>query len=166
MRPKIKKYCTTCLSPFSGDQAMPAYSPMVTFSTDFFKPLPGEAEQSVNEIYGLALSNWLVEKLGKRNIGAEVICAEDWGWLVDVFSIRGEFFLFRLFLGCANTENVFSDSGFVEWGVFITAEIPILDRLFKRVDATPTILELERHLRELVTTIPNVSKIEWGTNHS
>lgn len=136
---------------------------MVTFSTDFFKPLPGEKEQSINEIYGLALSNWLVDKLGKRNIGAEVICAEDWGWLVAVFNIRKDFFLFRLFLGCANIGDVFSDNGLVEWGVFIAAEVPILDRLFKRVDATPTILKLERHLRELVPTIPNVSKIEWET---
>jgi hypothetical protein len=144
---------------------MPEY-PLVTFRTDFFKPLPGEVEQSVNEFFGLALSNWLVEKLGERGIAADVICAEDWGWYTKIFTIHQKPLLFSLSLGVSGEieEARRADPGLIEWTIAIHAEIPFLKRLFKRIDPTAEIKELERHLRELVATIPNVSDIQWEKN--
>ena len=34
-------------------------NPQVTFQTDFFKPLPGEEEQTNPGCYGKALAQWL-----------------------------------------------------------------------------------------------------------
>lgn len=50
-----------------------------------FPILPGEEEEIVNEgMYGKALAEYLQAKLSARGYGVPFVCAEDWGWWVEL----------------------------------------------------------------------------------
>jgi hypothetical protein len=61
---------------------MGALNPQVTFETDFFKPLPGEEEQTNPSCYGQALALWLRDQLLNRGVSVEEVLPEDFGWVV------------------------------------------------------------------------------------
>jgi hypothetical protein len=144
---------------------MPDY-PVVRFHTDFFKPVPGEDEVTNPGIYGVELSNWLVEKLAERGVDANILCAEDWGWLIIVEDQES----FSLDLEChgeygrgdLDVENILdNDVRGIEWSVAISVETHIFKCLFKHVDPMPEVRKLEQHLKDLVPTLPGVFNIEW-----
>ncbi len=125
--------------------------PQVTFSTAFFKPIPGEEEQTNPGRLGRALAEWLAEHLKARGVAIEGIIAEDFGWVVMVSRKP-----FMLWLGCGNT-----DGSTTEWTVFWVAELSLTQRLFRRIDPMPEVEKLKSHLIELVPVIPDVSKVVW-----
>jgi hypothetical protein len=52
-----------------------------------FPVLPGEEEEIVNPgMFGKALGEYLQAELGKRGYDAPFVCAEDWGWWVELTS--------------------------------------------------------------------------------
>jgi hypothetical protein len=126
-------------------------NPQVTFQTDFFKPLPGEEEETNPGRYGKALAQWLAERLKERGVAVEGVISEDFGWVVMVSRKP-----FMLWLGCGNT-----DGSTIEWNVFPVAELSTIQRLFKRENPAPAIEKLREHLAELVPSIPGVTNVIW-----
>lgn len=126
-------------------------NPLVTFQTEFFKPLHGEEEETNPGRYGKALAQWLAESLKMRGVAVEGVIPEDFGWVV-MLSRKP----FMLWLGCGNT-----DGSTTEWSVFPAAEISTIQRLFKRINPAPEIEKLKAHLAELVPSIPGVTNITW-----
>lgn len=72
----------------------------ITFTSDFFKPLPGEEEQTNSGCYGQALATWLADRLRKRGVSVEGIIPEDYGWVVMISRTP-----FLLWLACSNTDG-------------------------------------------------------------
>jgi len=125
--------------------------PQVTFTTDFFKPIPGEDEQTNPGRFGKALAEWLAERLKERGVSVEGVIPEDFGWVVMVARKP-----FMLWLGCGNT-----DGSTTEWSVFPVAEPSLMQRLFRRIDPTSEVEKLKAHVAELVPLIPGVSNVIW-----
>lgn len=125
--------------------------PQVTFTADFFTPLPGEEEQTNPGCYGQALAQWMADRLRERGVSVEGLIPEDFGWVVMI-SRRP----FMLWLACSNT-----DGSIIEWTVYPVAELSVMQRLFKRVDPAPELERLRTHLAELVPLIPGVTNIVW-----
>lgn len=125
--------------------------PQVTFTTDFFKPIAGEEEETNPGRYGKALAQWLAEQLKERGVSVEGVIPEDFGWVVMVSRKP-----FLLWLGCGNT-----DGSTTEWSVFPVAEMSALQRIFKRADTAPEIEKLKVHLSVLVPSIPGVTNVVW-----
>lgn len=125
--------------------------PQVTFTTDFFKPIAGEEEETNPGRYGKALAQWLAEQLKERGVSVEGVIPEDFGWVVMVSRKP-----FLLWLGCGNT-----DGSTTEWSVFPVAEMSALQRIFKRTDPAPEIEKLKAHLSALVPSIPGVTNVVW-----
>lgn len=126
--------------------------PQVTFTSDYFKPIAGEEEQTNPGCYGKALALWLAARLKERGVFFEGVIPEDFGWVVMVSRKP-----FMLWLGCGNT-----DGSTTEWNIFPVAEVSTLQRLFKRLDPSSEIEELRIHLVELVPSIPGVANVVWG----
>jgi len=61
--------------------------PQVTFTTDFFKPIAGEEEETNPGRYGKALAQWLAQQLKERGVSAEGVIPEDFGWVVMVSEV-------------------------------------------------------------------------------
>ncbi len=125
--------------------------PQVTFYSEFFKPVPGEDDQTNPGRFGKSLAEWLAERLKERGVTVEGVIPEDFGWVVIVSRKP-----FMLWLGCGNT-----DGSTAEWSVFTVAELSLMQRLFGRIDPTSEVEKLKTHLSELVPTIPRVSSIVW-----
>lgn len=125
--------------------------PQVTFTSDFFKPIPGEEEQTNPGCYGQALANWLSDRLLERGVSVEGVIPEDFGWVVMVSRKP-----VMLWLACSNTEDNTN-----EWRVYPVAELSVLQRLVKRVDPTPEVEHLSAHLAELVPLIPGITNVVW-----
>ncbi|WP_088887011.1 hypothetical protein [Diaphorobacter nitroreducens] len=125
--------------------------PQVTFTTDFFKPIAGEEEETNPGRYGKALAQWLAQQLKERGVSAEGVIPEDFGWVVMVSRKP-----FLLWLGCGNT-----DGSTTEWSVFPVAEMSALQRIFKRTNPAPEIEKLKAHLSALVLSIPGVTNVVW-----
>ncbi len=126
-------------------------APQVTFTADFFKPLPGEEEYTNPGCYGQALANWLADRLRERGVSVEGVIPEDFGWVVMVSRTP-----FMLWLACSNTED-----STTEWTVYPVAELSVVQRLLKRVDPAPEIERLRAHLAELVPSVPGVTNVVW-----
>ena len=126
--------------------------PQVTFTSDFFIPIAGEEEQTSQGRYGKALAHWLAAQLKMRGVAVEGVISEDFGWVIMVSRKPC-----MLWLGCGNT-----DGSTTEWNIFTVAEVSTLQRLFKRIDPSPEIEELQIHLVELVSAIPGVANVIWS----
>lgn len=125
--------------------------PQVTFTSEFFKPLPGEEKQTNPGCYGQALATWLTDRLRERGVSVEGVIPEDFGWVVMIARKP-----FMLWLACNNTED-----STTEWMVYPVAELSVMQRLVKRVDPAPELERLRSHLAELVPLIPGVTNIVW-----
>jgi len=126
--------------------------PQVTFTTDFFKPIAGEEDETNPGRYGKALALWLAEQLKERGVSVEGVILEDFGWVVMVLRKP-----FLLWLGCGNI-----DGSSTEWPVFFVAEMLALQRIFKRTDPAPEIEKLKAHLPALVPSISGVNAAQHG----
>ena len=125
--------------------------PQVTFTSDFFKPVPGEEEQTNPGCYGQALANWLADRLHERGVSVEGVIPEDFGWVVMISRKP-----FLLWLAGGNT-----DGSTTEWTVYPVAELSVLQRLLKRVDPASEIERLSAHLAELVPLVPGITNVSW-----
>jgi len=126
-------------------------APQVTFTSDFFKPIAGEEEETNPGCLGKALAQWLAAKLKERGLSVEEVIPEDFGWVVMVSRKP-----ITLWVGCGN-----KDGSTTEWTVFPVAEVSALQRLFKRGDQAAEIERLRTHLAELVPSIPGVANVVW-----
>lgn len=125
--------------------------PQVTFTADFFKPVPGEEERTNPGCYGKALATWLVKRIRERGVSVEGVIPEDFEWVVMISRKP-----VLPWLACSNR-----DGSTTEWIVYPVAELSLIRRLFKRVDPASEIDGLRSHLAELVRFIPGVRNIVW-----
>ncbi|MBS0172259.1 MAG: hypothetical protein JSR62_18090 [Nitrospira sp.] len=125
--------------------------PQVTFTADFFKPIPGEEEKTNSGCYGQALAQWLADRLRERGVSVEGVIPEDFGWVIMVSRMP-----FMLWLACSNTEDSTN-----EWMVYPVAELSVLQRLLKLVDPAPEVKQLSAHLAEIVPSVPGISNVVW-----
>jgi hypothetical protein len=106
-----------------------------------FPILPGEDDEIVNEgMYGKALAEHLQRKLGERGYSVPFVCAEDWGWWVE---IAGE----RFKLGVC----IYSAFAFGNPDEFVCTDSGLKPRQwswskFRFVDTTEATAKLERDL--------------------
>lgn len=125
--------------------------PQVTFTTDFFKPIAGEEEETNPGRYGKALAQWLAAKLKERGVSVDSINPEDFGWMV-IISRKP----FLVWIGCGNT-----DESTTQWSVFPAAEMSALQFIFKRKYSMLEVERLTDHLLTIVPSIPRVKNIFW-----
>jgi hypothetical protein len=59
-------------------------------------------------------------------------------------------------ISCGN-----EDGSETRWGVFVTAERGLLQRISRRAGPHPTVAELEAHLTEIVEKVPDAEDIRW-----
>ena len=119
------------------------------FTSQLFQHLPGEEDQTNPGILGKALAEWLAEQLRAREISVDEIVPEDFGWAV-ILTHRP----FLLWVACGNVDNKED-----RWLVYPVAERGLLQRLFKKIDTAPAIADLERHLDQIIHSIPDVSQV-------
>lgn len=123
----------------------------VTFQTTFFKPMPGEEEQTNVGRFGLALAEWLKVQLESRGVAVEQVVPEDFGWVLMVSRKP-----FKLWLGCGNTEG-----STIEWSIFSVAELTFTQRILKKADNSAAVETLWRHVQAIVPQVPGVSSVTW-----
>jgi hypothetical protein len=124
----------------------------VVFRSPGFPVEAGEDRQTNPGIYGKALAAWVAQKLRARGVAVEdEIVAEDFGRVVVVQRTP-----FMLWVGCASV-----DDSPTEWQLQIAAELPLVARLFRRVDPAPAVATLREHLRAIVEEVPDVADIRW-----
>jgi hypothetical protein len=73
----------------------------VEFRSNKFPPYEGEDEQINPGLWGKRLAQYLVSKLGEKGIKTGEICAEDWGWHIQVDNEH-----FKLAIGCGHQYGV------------------------------------------------------------
>lgn len=123
----------------------------VEFRTSEFSALAGEAEQVNPGRWGKQLAAYLAGELAKRGYESTGLVAEDWGW-----SVRLKNDAFPLWLGCGNYEEY--PDGFL---VFIEPSKPFLRRLFRKIDARPTVDRLTNALDSILESNPSFHDISW-----
>ena len=121
------------------------------FTTSSFSPRAGEEEKTNPGRFGEELAEWVRDQLrgGGYQIDEPPI-PEDWGWIVMVQRKP-----FSLWIGCGNEDGELS-----RWGVFVEAQLGIAQKLFKLIDPTGAVLELERALEKCVRDA-GFERIEW-----
>lgn len=123
----------------------------LTFSTNFFKPIPGEDLETNPGCFGKDLANWLSAKLVERGMAVERVIPEDFGWVI-LLSRKP----FLVWVGCCNVE-----SSLTEWTIFPVVEAPFFKRLFKSVDPIPELDKVTAYLSDIVALMPGVTSVSW-----
>ena len=123
----------------------------VEFRSSKFPPYEGEEAQINPGLWGKRLAEYLAQKLAEKGIATEEMVAEDWGWYVPV---RNE--EFRLALCCGHQNG--DDDEFV---CFTDPSIPIVKKLFKKIDATAQLTRLTEALQHILASDPEIRDIVW-----
>jgi len=123
----------------------------VEFRSSKFAPYEGEEERINPGRWGKRLAEYLVQKLAERGIATEGMVAEDWGWYVPV---RHEGF--RLAICCGHQNG--DDDGFL---CFTDPSIPIVRKLFKKIDATAQITRVTEALQQILASDPDITDVVW-----
>jgi len=111
------------------------------FTSDKFKPLPGEEEETNPGRYGKALAQWVKTKLTDKGYKFEqAAIPEDWGWLLMLKRKP-----FSIWVGCANEEG-----STTRWCLFVEAEMGIVQKLFNKTDPRTEIKALESTLESVI----------------
>ncbi len=121
------------------------------FKSPLFEIEPGEDEEVNPGRYGRQLAYWLKAQLERRGYTVADVFPEDWGWCVMC-----HFRPYMLWVGCGNMDD--SDARpdspplkeSVVWHCFPVAELPLLARLFKKIDTAPDLARLDSVLREIL----------------
>lgn len=123
----------------------------VEFRSSKFPPYEGEEDQINPGLWGKRLAEYLVQKLAEREIETGEMVAEDWGWYVPV---RNEGFRLAVCCGHQNGDDE-------EFLCFIDPTIPIVKKLFKKIDATPQLIRLTEALQQILVSDPDIREIVW-----
>jgi len=122
------------------------------FTSSRFLPAPREEEKTNPGVFGQALAEWVREKLLANGYDiTEKPIPEDWGWVVMVHRKP-----FMLWVGCGNEAG-----NAKQWGLFVEAEPGLLQKVFKRVDASPSVTVLEQQLETIVKAASECEDVGW-----
>jgi len=122
-----------------------------TFSSSRFPIRPGEDAQTNPGIYGLALAEWLVERLDSHGVPVIGMKAEDFGRCVILNS-----WPYKLWVPCASLDGSTS-----RWQMFIALEFNPILKWFVPVEPEPALKQLRTAFRADVAEIPDVREVEW-----
>lgn len=130
------------------------------FRSSAFQIERGEDESVNPGIYGRQLAFWLKERLQDRGQPVLNVFPEDFGW-----SVCCQFKPFLLWVGCGNvSDHVPAESlpapDQVTWHCFAAAELPLLERLLKRHDATSALARLNRLLKDILQSEPTIKLVD------
>ena len=130
------------------------------FKSDLFEIEHGEDEETNPGCYGRQLSHWLKDKFSKLGYEVEDVIPEDWGWCV--MCVREPY---MLWVGCGSIEDdddleKLPEKKDVVWHCFVTAEVPFLKRLFKKVDTTQDVKKLTGELESIINSEPGIQQLE------
>jgi hypothetical protein len=123
----------------------------VEFRSPKFPPYEGEEEQINPGLWGKRLAEYLVQKLAEKGIATDGMIAEDWGWYVPVRNDG-----FRLALCCGHQDG--DDDQFL---CFTDPATPIVQKLFKKIDATPQLTRLTEALQQILASDPEIRDVVW-----
>jgi len=122
------------------------------FTSPLYRIEPGEDAATNPGCYGKHLAGWLADQLAADGRDVEPLIPEDWGWCVMV---QREPFV--LWVGVSNVRDEAStDHGTVPrghevvWSCFVTAELPLLRRLWRRPDTAAATQALFDRVRALI----------------
>ena len=124
----------------------------IEFRSNKFPPYEGEEEMINPGLWGKRLAEYLVQKLGERQIKTEEIIAEDWGWYIPVQNEN-----FRLAVCCGHQNG--DDDQFL---CFTDPSSPIVKKLFKKIDATEQLTRLTDALRQILSSDSDIRDIVWS----
>jgi hypothetical protein len=124
----------------------------VEFRSTKFPPYEGEEEEINPGLWGKRLAECLVKRLSERGINTEEIIAEDWGWYIPIQNDG-----FRLALCCGHQYG--DDDQFL---CFTDPKIPVVRKLFKKIDATPQLTRLVETLQQIMASDPDIREVVWS----
>lgn len=127
-----------------------------------FQIEPGEDNETNPRRYGKHLASWLKVQLEGIGYSVEAVIAEDWGWCV--MCQRNPF---SLWVGCGNRLDYETarpgdpppHSKEVIWHCFPHAEVPLLKRMFRKVDTEPAVEKLNAQLLSILVREPSIELI-------
>ncbi len=135
----------------------------IWFKSSLFEIDPNEDKETNPQIFGKSLAHWLKDILVSSGRIVEEVVPEDWGWCV--ICSRSPY---MLWIGCSNVHNfheikagdplpVFDD---IVWSCFVEAEVPLLKRLFNRVDASEQVTKLTLELKTILESEQQIELVE------
>ena len=124
----------------------------VTFRSSKFPPYEGEEEQINPGLWGKRLAEYWVQKLAEKGFEPGEMIAEDWGWYVRV-EVDGV----KLAVCCGH-QNGDAD----EFLCFTDPAIPILRKLFKKVDVTAPLTKLTDAMQQILSSDPEIRSVTWS----
>ena len=119
------------------------------FRSTKFDLEPDEADDINPGIFGHQLASWLKGRLEEHGYAVEPVILEDWGRCL--MCSRDPF---MLWIGVGNVasdeihETPPKES--IVWHCFVEAEVPFLKRLFKKIDTSEALADLDSALREIL----------------
>lgn len=119
-----------------------------------------EEEEGRKREHGRQLALWLQSRLEQRGYAATEVVGEDWGWCVLCQSKP-----FMLWVGCGSVDAIEtslegSKRGPTVWHCFPVAEVPLLARVFRRVDATEALERLDTDLHDILSSDSNILLVD------
>jgi len=123
----------------------------VEFRSKKFPPYDGEEEDINPGLWGKRLAEYFVENLPAHGIEPGEIIAEDWGWYIPIPNDG-----ISLGLGCGHQYG--DDDEFL---CMTDPQLPIVRKLFKKIDATPQLLKLTEAIQSILTSDQDISEISW-----
>lgn len=123
----------------------------LTFTSDYFLPIPDEESETNPGIYGKALAKWFADQLCKQGVAIEGIYPEDFGWVIVVTRSP-----FLMWYGCGNTDESTS-----EWHIFPVVEASFFQRWMRKTSISTALESLSTHLKTISTIIPAATNITF-----
>jgi len=127
----------------------------VEFDSTFFKPVPGEEEETNEGIFGKALAGFLVTEFRGKGYTTDVN-PEDWGWMVDLIP-AGEDLGFSLWAGCSSLEEN-------QWLVQIHPDKPVVRRWFKKIDVQSPVARVAELVEQFVVEKAAATNLRWWSD--
>jgi hypothetical protein len=132
----------------------------IFFRSTLFKVEPGEEEEINPGRYGRRLAQWLREKFVDLGYPEAEIIEEDWGRCI---MLRRQPFM--VWIGAGNLDED-AEADYdphlnperITWHCFVTGEIPIWNRLFRKVDPQ-VVRDVEAKLRNLLESNAQITMV-------
>lgn len=121
------------------------------FRSSSFPAYPSEDEEINPGCFGKRLAEFLSSALLASGFAVQDICAEDWGWRIDVHNDA-----FPLWLGCGNYDEY--PDGFL---CFIEPSRPYVRQWFRRVPTAETVERVGRVLEAALASHDGVKDLRW-----
>lgn len=125
----------------------------VEFKSSKFPPYDGEEDEINPGLWGKRLAEFLRENLPRYGVEVRCICAEDWGWMVELENEE-----FPLWIGCGHQEGENDD--FI---CFIEPSKPFIRKCFKRINTTEQVRQASDALKKVLESTPEISSINWNS---